>query len=180
MVRLPEGKRLLYLLVVLALVPLTFALEYVFSEQEIGNPDERPPIVARGDAEVEYAGARWRLASIRSGPAEKGAKLPAGTTLVFVTVEVTPTNAAAGKKIEFCTFQLRNDEGDVWTTSHGLAATGGAVTSCTVEVDDERTTIPVGRTVPVLTTYLVPTGEVAKLRAVLSVVKESRQVEFHR
>lgn len=180
MVRLPTGKRLLYLLAVIVLVPLTFALEYVFSKQEIGDRDLRPPIVAHGDTPVEFAGSRWRLASIRPGPAKEGARLPAGTTLVFVTVEVRPTNAAAGKKIEYCTFQVTNDEGDVWTSSFGLAATGGAARACTVEVNDERTPIPAGKTVSVVTTYLVPTEEAAKLRAVLSVVGARQQVEFHR
>ncbi|MBM7785186.1 hypothetical protein [Tenggerimyces flavus] len=170
---------MLYLLAVIVLVPLTIALEYVFSAQEIGDRDQRPPIVARGDTPVEFAGSRWRLVSIRPGPAEKGARLPAGTSLVFVTVEVTPTNAAAGKKIEYCTFQVWNEDDDVWKTSFGLAATGAA-TGCMVEGDEGRTPILAGRTVPVLTTYLVPTEEAGKLRAVLSVVGEKRQVEFHR
>lgn len=178
--RLPAGKNLAYLIAVIILVPLTIAVEYAFSKQEIDNPDSRPPIVARGEAPVEYAGTRWRLASLRPGPADEDAVLPRGTTLLYVTVEVTPLTAAASKAIEFCGFDLTNEEGDVWSQSFGLADTGGAATSCTIEVNDEDELIPPGRTQSVVSTFLVPSEEAERVWPVTQVRGQERKLAFRR
>jgi hypothetical protein len=177
---LPTGRKLAYLIAVIILVPLTIAVEYGFSKQEIDSPESRQPIVARGEAPVEYGGARWRLVSLRPGPAAEGAVLPKDTTLLFVTVEVTPLNAAASKAIEYCGFDLTNDEGDVWSRSFGLAETGGAATSCTIEVNDEDEPIPPGRTQSVVSTFLVPSAEAGRVWPVTQLRGQERKLAFRR
>ncbi len=159
---------LAYLLALLVLVPLTAGLQYAFDEHATRPPMHEVVSVAR-TVSVDYAGARWKLAAVRTGPPQDGVRLPRGAVVVYAAFSVQPHDRAASRRIGSCRFEAVDGAGRTWGTAAtgvpDLAALGDPPTGCYATAGDfEQKPIPPGTDQRVLTAFVVPKRAVTSLR----------------
>ncbi|RFA09059.1 hypothetical protein B7R54_07340 [Subtercola boreus] len=114
------------LVAVVVLVPATLGV--TFSNEWVRYYSSRPsqPVVVDSGAEADFAGTGWRVDSTRriasTSPEGEAARLPAGSDLVVVTVDVTPRELDENGASPYCELRLEEQGGGELARNWGDAA----------------------------------------------------------
>jgi hypothetical protein len=173
----------LYALAVLLLVPATVGYLYWVEARSFGaDGPGAGPITAAEGAALTYQGTTWKLTYTGKGPVRDGERLPDDARLIFATIEVTPSTAEAGRRIESCGFEATDGAGRTWrsdTLPADLEALDDPATGCYSDRGEFGTgPIRAGEKQPVLAVFLVPKDAVPDLRVLVSLGLDDPPLEL--